>query len=295
MENLKKTFCRYDMVCDNPSGVGVEICHMPSYFDVKPAMETSHMHVHGFYEIIWFQEGEGLHYVDFCEYPVTPGAVFFIAPGQVHSFDKLHNQKGVVLKVCSDFFNCSLDSGDAYLLYNVFNVLDEVPYCKVTDNETRTLSNIIESIEEELLQNGAIGHKDYLQSLIKMFIICVQRNTSADKVIMNPARTSHRMFLEFRRLIEDNYREMQKVKDYASKLNTTSKTLTQYVNECSLYSPLELINNRIILEAKRLLCYSNKTVKEIAFTLGFEDPSYFVKFFKRETKKSPADYREEAI
>ena len=75
-------------------------------------------------------------------------------------------------------------------------------------------------------------------------------------------------------------------------LNITSKTLTQYVGECSTQSPLSLINNRIILEAKRLLRYSNFSVKEIAFRLGFEDPSYFVKFFKRLVHRSPADYRE---
>ena len=75
-------------------------------------------------------------------------------------------------------------------------------------------------------------------------------------------------------------------------LNVSTKTLTLYVNECSNNSPLELINNRIVLEAKRLLRYSILSVKEIAFRLGFEDPSYFGKFFKRLVRQSPADYRE---
>ena len=80
--------------------------------------------------------------------------------------------------------------------------------------------------------------------------------------------------------------------DYAALLNVSPKTLTLYVNECSKYTPLELINDRIILEAKRLLRYSVLSVKEIAFRLGFDDPSYFGKFFKRLVKQSPADYRE---
>ena len=65
MNELKQIFCRYDMVCDNPSGVGLEILHMQDFFDEKPGLETDAMHLHGFYEIIWFREGRGVHFVDF--------------------------------------------------------------------------------------------------------------------------------------------------------------------------------------------------------------------------------------
>ena len=97
---------------------------------------------------------------------------------------------------------------------------------------------------------------------------------------------------EFRKLVEENYAREHTVKDYARRMNVTTKTLTLYVKECSSSTPLELINSRIILEAKRLLRYSVLSVKEIAFRLGFDDPSYFVKFFKRNVKQSPADFRE---
>lgn len=90
MDQLKQTFCRYDMVCDNPKGNGVEIIKMPDFFDIKPELETSLTHVHPFYEIVWFQKGKGTHTVDFTEYPVLDHTLFFIAPGQVHSFDNNH-------------------------------------------------------------------------------------------------------------------------------------------------------------------------------------------------------------
>lgn len=293
MERLKKTFCRYDMVCDNPSGVGLELYFMPSFFIEKHGMETDKVHVHGFYEIIWFQEGSGIHYVDFNEYKVAPGTIFFISPGQVHSFDKRHDQKGVVLKICPELLNDETSSNNLYLRYNVFNAFDHLPYTRISDRSAERLSSIVDMIKSEMVENSSIGHKDYLQSLIKMFIICVQRNSSLDEsAILNPVRTSHKTFLAFRQLLEENYFHTHTVKDYAAMLNVTTKTLTQYVNECSSYSPLEMINNRITLEAKRLLRYSNLTVKEIAFRLGFQDPSYFVKFFKRMVKQSPVDYRE---
>jgi len=293
VNELKRTFCRYDMVCELAPGIGVEVNHMPEFFTRKTEIETSKVHVHCFYEIVWFEEGGGVHYVDFNEYPISPGTVFFISPGQIHSFDSLHNQKGVVMKICSELINDASSGDSGFLHYNVFNAFDQNPYIKVSETDMPIISDLIKSIETELREHDSIGHEEYLQSLIKLFLIRIQRNSSStESVMLNPVRTSHKNFLIFRHLLEENYKKLHTVKDYAALLNVTTKTLNQYVGECSSYTPLELINNRITLESKRLLRYSNMTVKEIAFRLGFEDPSYFVKFFKRQEKRSPADYRE---
>ena len=75
-------------------------------------------------------------------------------------------------------------------------------------------------------------------------------------------------------------------------LNVSTKTLTNCVYESSHSTPLKIINDRVILEAKRQLLHSSLKIKEIAFYLGFEDPSYFVKFFKRQTGYLPAEFRE---
>lgn len=83
--------------------------------------------------------------------------------------------------------------------------------------------------------------------------------------------------------------------DYAGKLNVSAKTLTNCVKGISQQTPLEIINERLILEAKRLLVYSDKTVNQIGFELGFDDPSYFVKFFKRQIKRSPGEFRSARI
>lgn len=277
MNELKEIFCRYDMVCDNPSGVGIELYRMPEFFQQLKGMETDTMHLHGFYEIIWFQKGSGTHYVDFNQYAIAPGTIFFISPGQIHSFDTKHDQEGYVLKVCAELFD------------------DFVGLSCVTvqDKDSAALEMLVAAIQEELKKEDSLGHREALHSLVKLFVIMVRRSYEGmNPSAPNPHKVSYKAFLNFRKLIEENYCRLHTVKDYASLLNVSSKTLTLYVNECSKYSPLELINNRIILEAKRLLRYSVLSVKEIAFRLGFEDPSYFAKFFKRLVKQSPADYRE---
>ena len=277
MNKLKEIFCRYDMVCDNPSGVGMELYRMPEFFQQLKGMETDTMHLHGFYEIIWFQKGSGTHYVDFNQYAIAPGTIFFISPGQIHSFDTKHDQEGYVLKICAELF-------DDFVSLSCVTVQDK---------DSAALEMLIGAMQEELKKEDSLGHREALHALVKLFVIMVRRSyAEINPSAPNPHKVSYKAFLNFRKLIEENYCRMHTVKDYAALLNVSSKTLTLYVNECSKYSPLELINNRIILEAKRLLRYSVLSVKEIAFRLGFEDPSYFAKFFKRLVKQSPADYRE---
>ena len=277
MDELREIFCRYDMVCDNPSGAGVELYHMPEFFEKLNGMETDRMHLHGFYEIIYFQEGGGVHYVDFNQYPISPGSLFLISPGQIHSFDARHDQKGIVLKVCAELF-------DDYL---------SVPYVAVPESGCEPLMLLFTAIEEELQNADAIGHREALRSLVKLLMVRIRRcrnETEAGR--SGSLKVSHSSFIAFRKLVEENYAREHTVKDYARRMNVTTKTLTLYVKECSSSTPLELINSRIILEAKRLLRYSVLSVKEIAFRLGFDDPAYFVKFFKRNVKQSPADFRE---
>jgi len=277
MNELKEIFCRYDMVCDNPSGVGMELYRMPEFFQQLKGMETDTMHLHGFYEIIWFQKGSGTHYVDFNQYAIAPGTIFFISPGQIHSFDTKHDQEGYVLKICAELF-------DDFVSLSCVTVQDK---------DSAALEMLIGAMQEELKKEDSLGHREALHALVKLFVIMVRRSYAGmNPSAPNPHKVSYKAFLNFRKLIEENYCRLHTVKDYASLLNVSSKTLTLYVNECSKYSPLELINNRIILEAKRLLRYSVLSVKEVAFRLGFEDPSYFAKFFKRLVKQSPADYRE---
>lgn len=277
MNELKEIVCRYDMVCDNPSGVGMELYRMPEFFQQLKGMETDTMHLHGFYEIIWFQKGSGTHYVDFNQYAIAPGTIIFISPGQIHSFDTKHDQEGYVLKICAELF-------DDFVSLSCVTVQDK---------DSAALEMLIGAMQEELKKEDSLGHREALHALVKLFVIMVRRSyAEINPSAPNPHKVSYKAFLNFRKLIEENYCRLHTVKDYASLLNVSSKTLTLYVNECSKYSPLELINNRIILEAKRLLRYSVLSVKEIAFRLGFEDPSYFAKFFKRLVKQSPADYRE---
>ncbi|MCF0199719.1 MAG: helix-turn-helix domain-containing protein, partial [Bacteroidaceae bacterium] len=267
-------------------GGSVEIAHMPGFFDTHTDIETMRTHVHPFYEIVWFTRGEGVHTVDFTDYPVADNTIFFIAPGQLHSFDGSRSSEGHVVKICPHLL------GGVLLKYNVFNTYDSVPYKRIAAGCAGSILGILSMIEDEVAKCDSVGHTDYLQSLVTMLLIKIERcNMVQNDAIFSTNRTAHRTFLAFRREIEHHFRSMHTVKEYAELLNVSTKTLTNYVAECSQHTPLEMINNRIVLEAKRLLRYSDMMVKEIAATLGFDDPSYFNKFFKRLVRCSAAESR----
>lgn len=295
MEDLKKIYCRYDMVCEAPAGGGVEIVPMPHFFTSKPVIETQQSHVHNFYEIIWFTEGEGVHSVDFREYPVAPGTLFFVAPGQVHSFgEHSEGQRGYVLKVCADLMGESCGEALDILRYRLFDV-DTVPFRRIDEAAAERLERIVAQLSEENALGLAVGHKDYLRALVRMLVINIERACAECSAAFVPhTTTAQATFLAFRRLLDKEHRRLHSVKEYAAELGVSTKTLTNHIAECSPHSPLEIINARLVLEGKRMLRYSNLMVKEIAFDLGFDDPSYFVKFFKRQTGQLPADFRNSA-
>jgi AraC-like DNA-binding protein len=283
----------YNMVCNAPKGTELSIDYMPDFF-LHDTMDNDSPHVHTFYEIIWFREAGGIHTVDFKEYPIEKDMLFFLSPGQVHFFDHAVDHKGILIMFCTDFLKEEHTDEDIYIKYNLFNAFDSQPYCTINEETAQHLLSVLHKLEEEQLNESLTGHVDMLRSLTKIFLVLVHRHCekSSDHTL-SEKKSSHRLFIMFRKTLEQQYMRKHTVKEYADSLNVSTKTLSNYVIESSGKTPLTFINDRITLEAKRLLRFSNMMVKEIADYLGFEDSSYFVKFFKRQTGHLPSAFREQ--
>ena len=285
-------FTKYDLETGTPDEIQFEIMEMPHFF-CENGEAPKQAHIHGFYQIIWFQQGIGTHYVDFKEYPITDNTLFFISPGQIHYFDESNNFKGIIIHFNESFLSDEGSSENVFLKYNVFNAFDTVPYYEVKSDDTPRWEYIVKEMQLEIDNIKAFAHKDYLKYLVKMFLIYIQRiGKRGIGIPLCINNSSNRTFVRFRQILEHHYRQLHTVKEYAHRLNVSTKTLTNCVYESSHSTPLKIINERIILEAKRQLLHSDLKIKEIAFYLGFEDPSYFVKFFKRQTGYLPAEFRE---
>ena len=220
--------------------------------------------------------------------------MFFISPGQIHYFEDNRQVEGIVIHFNEGFLSDEGSSENVFLKYNVFNAFDASPYYHIHQQDVDKLAFLVQEMEEETCNDRLFAHKDLLKYLIRMMLIYVQRTGERGHglpLCINNA--ANRTFVRFRQMLEHHYHSMHTVKEYANHLNVSTKTLTNCVYESSHSTPLALINERIVLEAKRQLLHSSLKVKEIAFLLGFEDPSYFVKFFKRHTGCLPADFREQ--
>ncbi len=273
------------------SGLELELHFMPKFFH-ENGCGSMPPHIHEFYQIIWFRHGQGTHRVDFVDHPVTDNTIFFIAPGQIHAFDGNEQFEGVVILFNASFLVSEESSESIFLKYNVFNAYDSLPYYKVSKEEATRLMLLVNEMNREYSLTGAFAHRDYMQYLVRLFLIRVQRCGERKEIPpLYVSSVANRTFVRFRQLLEQNFRHTHTVQEYADLLNISSRTLTKYVGQSTHHSPLQMINDRIILEAKRLLLHSPMSIKEIGFHLGFEDPSYFVKFFKRLTGQMPGEFR----
>ena len=249
-------------------------------------------HTHSYYQIIWFKKGHGVHYVDFNEYPIVDNTLFFISPGQIHYFERNTHFEGVLIHFNESFLADEQSSENIFLKYNMFNAFDTVPYYTINDEVANRLQYISNQLTDEMNNEHAFAYHQYLNYLIQMFLINIQHNAHRGVVIpLCINNSANRIFVRFRQLLEYHYRNCHTVKEYAQFMNISTKTLTNSIVESSRSTPLKLINERIVLEAKRYLLYSSLKVKEISYLLGFEDPSYFVKFFKRHTGCLPVEFR----
>ncbi len=136
---------------------------------------------------------------------------------------------------------------------------------------------------------------EMLQMLLKRFIILCTRLAKEQHIVKHLDDVQIETIRQFNFLVDMHFREKHKVKDYAELLFKSPKTLSNLFATYNQKSPQQIIKERIVLEAKRLLHFTDKQTQEIAYELGFEDPAYFSRYFKKMAKISPSDYREKGM
>jgi len=134
--------------------------------------------------------------------------------------------------------------------------------------------------------------RDMLQMMLKRLIIIITR-LGKEQYLTDPALTDDKLDIlrKYNLMVENNYKKQHTVQFYASQLNKSPKTLANFFALYNHKSPLVVIQERVTLESKRLLMYTDKSSKEIAFELGFDDAAYFSNFFKKQTGYAPSDFR----
>lgn len=238
------------------------------------------VHRHDFYEVLWFTQVKPRqsHYIDFNKYPITGNQVFLLLPDQVHSMDQ-RDKCGFLMALSKDFFE-RLIGNEIFKLFQYstsFSVT--IPDCRMPI--LNTLMELIQ-IEYTEAQRPAIL-ESYLRS---WFLHCIELQKEAGDAAPRDPRMQ--MLIES---IETNYRRQRRADFYANELSLSAKRLNELTRESFGKTISQMVNDRLVLEAKREIGYVGKPIKEISYELGFSEPAYFTRFFGKHTGYAPEDFR----
>lgn len=252
-------------------------------------------HIHSFYQIIWFKRGNGKHFVDFKSYDVSDNALFFVAQNQVHYFDENTGYEGVLLHFNEAFLVKNENEMEFLLKCNLFNNPYQQPSCSISTKTNGILDEYISQIEQEFKNEEEFGKEQILRNYLKSFLIQIQRRKNefenlSDQLPELPDEKRLQL-VRFVNLIDENYQKGFTIAEYARLLFISSRSLSELTNQLLNKTPSQMIQERIILEAQRMLLYSSLNINQVGYRLGFDDPSYFVKYFKKHTNISPSEFR----
>ena len=188
-------------------------------------------------------------------------------------------------------FYCVLDHDKEVSCKGVlFFGANQLPYFQIPENELETFEIVWKMFELEMQTKDEM-QLEMLQTILKRFLILCTRIYKNTHQLSQLQIEESNILREFNYLVEQNFREKRTVQEYADLLNKSPKTLSNLFSKISEKSPLQLIHERISIEARRLLRYTDKSIKEITYDLNFEDIQTFSRFFKKMEKMSPSDFK----
>ncbi|MBN2485109.1 MAG: helix-turn-helix domain-containing protein [Bacteroidales bacterium] len=248
-------------------------------------------HRHDYYTVLWAKNVCGQHIIDYQEFAIMPNYVFFVSPGQVHQVITFGKPEGVVIMFTFEFLQQNHISTDFISDLGLFSCTSTTPPLLLNKQGSLALSQIVETMQEAF--NGQTQYRtEVLGAYLKLFLIECNKYAPGPGTDNTQSIQAGRSILKrFRRSVEKNFRKWHKVSDYAGSLNITSDYLNNVIKTAIGKTAKDFIQERIILEAKRLGIHTNLTNKEIAYQLGFDDPSHFSKFYKNIDKKAFSDFR----
>ena len=244
-------------------------------------------HRKDYYFMAFVKNGNSRHWIDMTPYDLKPNTFYFTVPNQVHMKEKIAPLTGISLSFSNDFLASDNDGSlrGLPIIQNPYNGHE----LSLNALDLQFAEDILEKILTEYAAKNVWQHT-MLLSYMKILLVYLSRSYMEQFKEQGPS--ANRILLKkYLAKIETSYTEAHEVAAYAEMLNISAGHLSEVIKEQSGKPAIAHIHERMILEAKRLLFHTDHAIKEIAFHLGFEDASYFNRFFKRLTGHTPVHYR----
>ncbi len=258
-------------------------------------LATSHRHIekahrHDFYATILFTRGSGVHEIDFHKYEVSAGSLFFMSPGQIHSWELSDDIEGYIFFCLQDF----------YEMHYVNQKLRNFPFfgsvhfprkLQLNTSEFKSTVTLMIALQDEYHSQNIMKNGLVLSLVSQVFI----RSTRYFSRISDGSESSEslsyfRHYQEFERLLEEYFPKEKSIAFYAALLDISPKHLNRITQTVVRKTATDVITERVMLEAKRMLIYLDEGLGEIAFRLGYEEYSYFVRVFRKTSGMTPTKF-----
>lgn len=244
-------------------------------------------HKHDFYLAVLFTRGSGTHEIDFSSYKVKPGSLFLLSPGQTHNWKLSRDTDGYVFFHSPEFYNLNFRNRQIRD-YPFFSSLYHSPLLQLKDKALKKTEALFAEILEEFEKNKPMKLQK-LGALIDILYIELSRKYEATPEIAHHEGYQEKL-RKLQELIDANYRTIKSPAEYAEKMGMSEKHLNRICKTLLNKTTTDLITDRVILEAKRLLVQGGNSVAGIAGELGYFDASYFTRLFKKKTGETPASF-----
>ncbi|WDP91826.1 MAG: helix-turn-helix domain-containing protein [Desulfobacter sp.] len=257
---------------------------------IKPDFPVDRPHRLEFYQLLYITKGEGRHYIDFKPYEFSPGSLLFVSPGQVHAFEVNLEAAGFLILFTEDFLAKNMIHSDILPFSRLFNYHLYPPVIPPRDTPDSVFGPIINEIHNEYMLAESFAKEEMLRTLLKLLLLKAERI----KRELAPGEKNSEWvarFGEFKSLLADKFAETRNAQAYADMMNISYNHLNKIAKAVTGSTAKSFIDGFIILEIKRQLAVSDISVKELAYLMGFDEPTNFVKYFRKHTRKSPAQFR----
>jgi AraC family transcriptional activator of pobA len=264
-----------------------------------PHLERNHHsimvpHKHDFYLTVLFTKGSGTHEIDFNSYPIKPGSVFLLNPGQTHHWELSDDIDGFIFFHSKSFYDMAFN-GRSVNNFPFFFSTQNAPCVYLDENSKDKITSLFEEIVDEY-QVLSLLKRQKIVSLIDITYIELSRLCVDENVSDNKKSNSYSLkFRELEQLIENDYQKEKSPQYYASRLNISPKHLNRITKEMVGKTTSDLIIERVLLEAKRMLIHAKDSFTQIAYALGYEDYAYFSRTFKNKVGENPSAFQSKYV
>lgn len=248
--------------------------------------DLSEPHRIEFHALIIVFEGEGKHTVDFKEEVLSPGIILPITKGQVHSFNKELIIKGYVIGFEESFITQYISDKNLFHFLQIYHT-SNIQIGKESIDSLKPILQLIKNLLEDVNVNlkSEIIHSTFMTLLFQIKRLACNKHVFFDS-------ERYKNFYLFKELLIKHYSEIHNAKDYAKRLNVSYNYLNEICKEIVNKTAKEFIDSWLLLEIKRNISEKKYTSQEIAFKMGFKEPSNFIRFFKKRTKLTPLQFQE---